>query len=351
VRCPGLTNPCSAHGVAPGDHLSVHVYPTPASFWKGASCDACMTGWSAPQCRACPTYLGVPATPATGSAQMRRVLLPLGTAARRAQNPDSAASAVRRGTSTQRCSGGVWPGGAATPCSGHGLCSQGTDGDGKCVCAFGYTGPHATPSAPADGVNPCQGHGTCGAATNCRCSRDPQRPLRPGASLNACSGHGTCFACSTNLAECTCVAEYVSADCSGICPGVLATPCNNKGVYNRNGTCACYAANSTGVWVGATCNACAAAAWESTATCSALPLRRGGDDGAGPAPRPRGPPRHRARRAITARDGPRRQPGRDGAATRERAQPRKLDLFLSCSDVEAAAADMPPRLDDDAVEP
>jgi hypothetical protein len=39
---------------------------------------------------------------------------------------------------------------------------------------------------------------------------------------------------------------------------------------------------------------------------------------------------------------------------RERAQPTKLDLFRSCSDVEGAAvdreADIPPGLDDDAVE-
>jgi hypothetical protein len=41
-------------------------------------------------------------------------------------------------------------------------------------------------------------------------------------------------------------------------------------------------------------------------------------------------------------------------AAKERAQPTKLDLFRSCSDVEAAAvdleADIPPVLDDDAVE-
>jgi hypothetical protein len=116
----------------------------------------------------------------------------------------------------------------------------------------------------------------------------------------------------------------------------------NKGVCNRNGTCDCNAANSTGFWIGATCNA----TWEPTATCSALPLRRGGDGGAGPVPRPRGPPRHGARRAITARDGPRHPPGRDGTAAaarrdaRERAQPTKLDLFRSCSDVEEATVDL-----------
>jgi hypothetical protein len=75
----------------------------------------------------------------------------------------------------------------------------------------------------------------------------------------------------------------------------LATPWNNKGVCSRNGTCACYAADSTGLWVGATCNDCAAATWE----------------------RPRRPPRDQARRAITVRDG--------AAAAlrdaRERAQP------------------------------
>jgi hypothetical protein len=88
---------------------------------------------------------------------------------------------------------------------------------------------------------------------------------------------------------------------------------------------------------------------------AALPPRRGGND------QSRGPPRHRARRAITVRDGPRHPPGateqqqqqarRDA---RERVQPTKLDLFRSYSDVEPAAvdleADIPPELDGDSVE-
>jgi hypothetical protein len=96
------------------------------------------------------------------------------------------------------------------------------------------------------------------------------------------------------------------------------------------------------------------ATWEPTATCSALPLR-GGDDGAEPVPRPRGPPRHRARRAITtssATEQQQLQQARRDAS--ERAQPTKPDLFRSCSDVETAAvdreADIPPGLDGDAVE-
>jgi hypothetical protein len=80
-----------------------------------------------------------------------------------------------------------------------------------------------------------------------------------------------------------------------------------------------------------------------------------------PVPRPRGPPRHGARRAsrpatvIGTRQGATeqqlQQPRRD---TMERAQPTKLDLFRSCIDVEVAAvdleADIPPGLDDGAVE-
>jgi hypothetical protein len=80
---------------------------------------------------------------------------------------------------------------------------------------------------------------------------------------------------------------------------------------------------------------------------AALPLRRGADDGAGPVPRPRGPP--------TGRDVPSRPatvPGiRQGATEQqqqqqarrdagEREQPTELDLFRSCCDVETAAVDL-----------
>jgi hypothetical protein len=120
-----------------------------------------------------------------------------------------------------------------------------------------------------------------------------------------------------------------------------------------------YAANSTGSWVGATCNVCAPATWEPTATCSALPLRRGGDDGAGAVPRPRGPPRHRTRRAITARDDPRHPPGRDRAAAAATDVARCQgagaayetgSVPLRCDVVAVTATRVCRRLDDDAVE-
>jgi hypothetical protein len=94
---------------------------------------------------------------------------------------------------------------------------------------------------------------------------------------------------------------------------------------------------------------------------AALPLRRGGDDGTTSPSSPRTSATSGAT-CLTARDGPRYPPGateqqqqlqarRDA---RELAHPTNLDLFRSCSDVEAAAvnpeADIRPGLGDDAVE-
>jgi hypothetical protein len=260
--CPGSGSPCTGHGVCSGITSACTCQSNSSGFWTGAGCDACVTGWSGPQCNlACPTTLGVICA-GHGLCASGACNCATGYCGAACQNPDSSCLSCPAGYFGPTCSG-VCPGGAATPCSGHGLCSQGTGGDGKCVCALGYTGPACDAICAGGLVNPCQGHGTCDATTNGRCSCDPYYGLAdcsalcPGAPLNACSGHGTCFAGSTNTAECICVAGYTSADCSGICPGGLATPCNNKGVCNRNGTCTCYAANSTGFWVGATCNACA----------------------------------------------------------------------------------------------
>jgi hypothetical protein len=74
----------------------------------------------------------------------------------------------------------------------------------------------------------------------------------------------------------------------------------------------------------------------------------GGDDGAGPVPRPRGPPRHLARdvpsRPATvlgiARVQQLQHQQQERHDARERAQPTKLDLFRSCSDTDAAAVDL-----------
>lgn len=51
------------------------------------------------------------------------------------------------------CSG-VCPGGQASPCSGHGVCDDGTTGDGTCTCDSGFTGSFCQYATPTLGVPP-----------------------------------------------------------------------------------------------------------------------------------------------------------------------------------------------------
>jgi hypothetical protein len=50
------------------------------------------------------------------------------------------------------------PGSAQTPCSGHGMCFLGEDGQPRCACDEGYLGAACSVACPATA---CSGHGIC----------------------------------------------------------------------------------------------------------------------------------------------------------------------------------------------
>ena len=128
------------------------------------------------------------------------------------------------------CAPGRWgssctacPGGASTPCNGHGTCSQGLTGDGSCTCDAGYAGS----SCQYSNAITCNGHGTASPFGTCTC--------------DAGFSGAACDACDTNY--------YGYPNCV-FCDA--ATTCNGQGVCDASGACAC-----SPPYAGAGCDACA----------------------------------------------------------------------------------------------
>ena len=102
-------------------------------------------------------------------------------------------------SSPARSRAGECPGGANNMCSGHGACSHGATGSGKCTCDATYFGP------------------SCAS----RCA---------GAPGNICSGHGTCNAGAAGDGTCSCEAAnttgyWAGSDCSQCQPGWAGPSC------------------------------------------------------------------------------------------------------------------------------
>ena len=122
-------------------------------------------------------------------------------------------------TFTSDCGAGYWgqgcinecPGGAANPCSGHGVCNP---HDGKCICTAG------------------SGYGGWNCGDKC-----PVGELTPGSGvLLVCTARGTC-----SDEKCVCRPGYWGAACQGTCPGGSgAAACNGVGECSgETGKCVC----------------------------------------------------------------------------------------------------------------
>ena len=166
----------------------------------------------------------------------------------------------------------VCPGGRCSPCSLHGTCSNGVNGNGTCscysdpvggywtgascqACQPGYWGPNCRgkcnclddPAVAAikcfDGIT---GNGTClcpegRAPPDCRqCAEGrggPDCTKCPGSPL-PCSGNGLC---DKTYGNCTCDTGWRGASCDRQCESeadCADNPCFNKG-YIRNAVCVC----------------------------------------------------------------------------------------------------------------
>ena len=133
------------------------------------------------------------------------------------------------------------PGGALTPCSGHGACSEGATGTGSCMCDQGYARAACSAECPGGAGNPCSGHGTCDATTgDCVCQ-------------DTAAGHWMGPACDQ------CRSGFFGPQCTVGCPqDAGGRDCGGRGVCTGNGQCLCYREAARGSWAGAVCEGCLA---------------------------------------------------------------------------------------------
>jgi uncharacterized repeat protein (TIGR01451 family) len=190
------------------------------------------------------------------------------------------------------------PGGAATPCSGHGVCDDGITGAGSCECAVGFTGDACDAceaqrfgldcaECPGGVANACSGHGVCdqGISGSGVCGCDPgfTGPVCdgceagrfgpdcaecPGGAADPCSGNGVCDSGIGGSGACECALGFTGAACDACeagrfgpdcaeCPGGAAQPCSGQGVCDAgiDGTGACVCAAG---FAGPMCDDCEA---------------------------------------------------------------------------------------------
>ena len=210
------------------------------------------------------------------------------------------------------------PGGWNRPCSAHGACRDGADGDGTCACDAGYVGPACESACPGDRGRPCHGHGQCTDVRQCECDDrwtgracdacaagywgpDCQRTCHRGASRDRlcvcephwagldcaqlcaggstapCTGHGVCNDTRSGDGTCACAPGWRGFACAVPCPGLLhaGQPCSGHGHCLADATCRCTASPRTGYWAGPACEECQEG-WAGRACAQACPRGAGG---------------------------------------------------------------------------
>ena len=330
-ECPGgAQQPCGGHGTCvggvTGSGACECVETASGGRWAGPGCGVCVRGWFGPRCNMrCP--LGATGDVCSGAGSCADGLsgtglcrcdvgavgpacefacasaagLPCNGHGACALRSDGAAAVCEcvadavaghwTGPACETCAAGFWgivcaaecPGGAAAPCSGHGVCAGGRTGSGECACDVGYRG--AACAVPCPGLaegRVCNGHGQCDAAAACVCAPgdavaghwagagcvqcaegwsgvDCATPCPRGASGAVCSGRGRCSAgqctcdsgacggaCDVTGALCTlCEAGTWGPACRNECPGGRADPCGGHGQCSDGvtgyGACLCAA--------------------------------------------------------------------------------------------------------------
>jgi hypothetical protein len=313
----GSCNICSGNGDCSqdvtGDGTCTCYRNKTNGFWSGSSCSSCASGYFGSKCKNyCP---GVDSgTPCGGRGECKTDANGNGACVcDNGYEADSGCIVCDRSHYSVSCSltcPGYVTSGAdlGKPCSGHGKCFNGTDGNGTCVCDR-YWGLE---DCSKQCLNACSGHGECsdGSTGTGQCSCDVRyAPPDCGScianrtgveceidcpvngDLEVCNNHGACnytmkisvyahsnktanitktqrsitaavvsatrTATATYRSFCTCAPGYTGSECEVGCAG--DPPCNGHGVCKTTAglsRCECFQSNETGFWSGDTCATC-----------------------------------------------------------------------------------------------
>eukprot|EP01012_Entosiphon_sulcatum_P030297 TRINITY_DN3729_c0_g1_i6.p1 TRINITY_DN3729_c0_g1~~TRINITY_DN3729_c0_g1_i6.p1 ORF type:complete len:6116 (-),score=439.75 TRINITY_DN3729_c0_g1_i6:64-18258(-) len=298
LQCPGgAFTPCGGHGYCSTDGVCTCFDNSTAGHWAGDDCKSCGAKWLGSMCLdSCPTVGGLDCA-GHGSC-------PSGTTV--CSCAHSTVDGFWSGTLCSDCDSGYFgsqclspcPGGACNPCNGHGICSTGVNGTGSCkcdiqyagtdcsTCISGFYGSTCTKECPGGASTPCTGHGICAEGLSgggsCTCWSNSTTGYWSGQSCNTCasayygsrctsrcpslynsgvcSGHGTCFNGVNGNGSCACTQGYAGADCSTACPTTTSGVCNRQGTCrdgsSGDASCTCYSSSAAGFWTGLGCTSC-----------------------------------------------------------------------------------------------
>eukprot|EP00760_Papus_ankaliazontas_P026771 PhM_4_TR3073/c0_g2_i1/m.102582 len=225
--CEGI--PCNNQGTCrvTGDSTTTCTCLSNSAqgFFQGVACQECVFPYELPSCtQSCPGVVLTSTVQSKCSGHGRCIAATL-----TCECESNSVSGFWTGSSCNECQAGFYgskctlqcPGGSCRACSGHGACSQGVRGDGKCLCyaniangywtgercstcVSGYWGRSCTQSCPrGQAGSVCSGRGTCDDGTlgsgTCMCHDTP-------------SGRWGGSNCGT------CRAGYFGPVCIDICP-------------------------------------------------------------------------------------------------------------------------------------
>lgn len=285
LQCPGgACNPCNSNGQcnqgSTGDGVCTCYSDASRGFWGPPDCSECAENYYGAECK-----LGCPGVESglicsgqgyclDGTGGSGTCVCFLGYD--NATDCETCDGSHYGETCENACDGYV----AATnePCSGHGTCFSGFDGNGVCSCNQGWAGLLCNSQCPGTNGD-CHGHGVChdGLLGNgtCSCTGNFAAPncsvcipeftgtscnvscaeKRQTASGEVCSGRGICATTDQVIAFCECAAGYAGGLCQDACGG--SPPCSGHGscAYVASTTTACNCSTGWG-GSGGQCESC-----------------------------------------------------------------------------------------------
>ena len=305
-ECPGgASNICSGNGNCTTTGACVCEDSDDGGHWTGTDCSTCIATWFGSKC-----HKTCPRSKISGFVCNSHGVCP--DEIDKCNCDNSADKGYWRGDVCEDCQTGYWgancrfvcPGGACSPCNGHGSCSDGVVGQGWCNCTSdssgwwslndcsdckeGWYGTACTQECPGGWIRPCSGNGVCNSGVfgsgACKCNSDATTTgiwggalcddcaggwfghncslSCPTRDLKVCGGKGVCNDGLGGNGLCDCFPGYAGFTCEKECPrdtlnrvcGGFTTACDD----GRVGTalCTCPRDTTSGFWAEPDCATC-----------------------------------------------------------------------------------------------